>query len=106
MATFDDMKIEGKLTVYDKGFDEDFKSYGEYLARSGDITQPQISNEEPLRIECRHFVDCIQNGTTPRTDAASGLRTVRVLEELQKSLDSTVAVRDGATRSNAGAVGA
>lgn len=101
MATFDDMKIEGKLTVYDKGFDEDFKSYGEYLARSGDITQPQISNEEPLRIECRHFVDCIQNGTTPRTDAASGLRTVRVLEELQKSLNST-----GAARSNAGAVGA
>jgi predicted dehydrogenase len=91
MATFDDMKIEGKLTIYDKGFDEDFKSYGEYLARSGDITQPQISNEEPLRIECRHFVDCIQTGTTPRTDAGSGLRTVRVLEEFQKSLDSTSA---------------
>ncbi|MGH2906574.1 MAG: Gfo/Idh/MocA family protein [Solirubrobacterales bacterium] len=89
MATFDDMKIEGKLTVYDKGFDEDFKSYGEYLARSGDIMQPQISNEEPLRIECRHFVECAQTGATPRTDAASGLRTVRVLEELQKSLDST-----------------
>jgi predicted dehydrogenase len=85
------MKIEGKLTIYDKGFDEDFKSYGEYLARSGDITQPQISNEEPLRIECRHFVDCIQTGTQPRTDAASGLRTVRVLEEFQASLDSTAA---------------
>lgn len=87
MATFDDMRIEGKLTVYDKGFDENFESYGEYLARSGDITQPQISNEEPLRIECRHFVECVRTGTTPRTDAHSGLRTVRVLEGLQRSLD-------------------
>lgn len=89
MATFDDMSIEGKLTVYDKGFDESYESYGEYLARSGDITMPQISNEEPLRIVCRHFVECIQSGTTPRTDAASGLRTVRVLEGLQNSLDAS-----------------
>ncbi len=88
MATFDDMSIEGKLTIYDKGFDESYESYGEYLARSGDITMPQISNEEPLRIECRHFVECIQSGATPRTDAASGLRTVRVLEGLQNSLDA------------------
>ncbi|MGB1583676.1 MAG: Gfo/Idh/MocA family protein [Solirubrobacterales bacterium] len=88
MATFDDMRIEGKLTVYDKGFDQNFESYGEYLARSGDITQPHISNEEPLRIECRHFVECIRTGNTPRTDALSGLRTVRVLESLQNSLDA------------------
>ena len=52
---------------------------------------PQISNEEPLRIECRHFVECIRTGATPRTDAHSGLRTVRVLEELQKSLDGSAA---------------
>lgn len=88
MATFDDMSIEGKLTIYDKGFDESFESYGEYLARSGDITMPQISNEEPLRIECRHFVECIRTGSAPRTDAASGLRTVRVLSGLQASLDA------------------
>lgn len=86
MATFDDMSIEGKLTIYDKGFDQSFESYGEYLARSGDITMPEISNEEPLRIECRHFVECIQSGERPRTDAESGLRTVRVLEGLQQSL--------------------
>ncbi|MFT4048551.1 MAG: Gfo/Idh/MocA family oxidoreductase [Solirubrobacterales bacterium] len=88
MATFDDMSIEGKLTIYDKGFDESYESYGEYLARSGDITMPQISNEEPLRIECRHFVECIRSGQTPRTDARSGLRTVRVLQGLQHSLDA------------------
>lgn len=88
MATFDDMAIEGKLTIYDKGFDESYESYGEYMARSGDITMPQISNEEPLRIECRHFVECIRTGATPRTDAHSGLRTVRVLERLQSSLEA------------------
>ena len=49
MATFDDMEIERKLTVYDKGFDQDFTSYGEYIQRSGDIWSPRISNEEPLR---------------------------------------------------------
>ncbi|MFY9489157.1 MAG: Gfo/Idh/MocA family oxidoreductase [Solirubrobacterales bacterium] len=89
MATFDDMKVEGKLSVYDKGFDQSFETHSEYMARSGDIWQPHVSNEEPLRIECRHFAECIRTGATPRTDARSGLRVVRVLEELQKSLDQS-----------------
>jgi predicted dehydrogenase len=88
MATFDDMLIEGKLALYDKGFDEDTRSWGEYIARSGDIFCPRISNAEPLRIECEHFLDCIRSGATPRSDGRSGLRVVRVLERLQRSLES------------------
>ena len=87
MATFDDMLIEGKLTVYDKGFDEDARSWGEYIARSGDIFSPRIPNLEPLRIECEHFIECIRTGAVPRSDGHSGLRVVRVLEDLQRSLD-------------------
>jgi predicted dehydrogenase len=87
MATFDDMLIERKLTIYDKGFDEDSRSWGEYIARSGDIFSPRIPNAEPLRIECEHFVECIRTGVTPRSDGQSGLRVVRVLERLQSSLD-------------------
>jgi predicted dehydrogenase len=86
MATFDDMALEGKLTLYDKGFEEDVRSWGEYLARSGDIFSPQLSNVEPLRIECEHFVQCVRTGEPPRSDGASGLRVVRVLEALQHSL--------------------
>ena len=86
MATFDDMELERKLTVYDKGFDEDARTYGEYITRSGDIFSPRIANVEPLRIECEHFVDCIRDGATPRSDGHSGLRVVRVLERLQESL--------------------
>jgi len=87
MATFDDMLIEGKLTVYDKGFDEDTRSWGEYIARSGDIFSPRIPNLEPLRLECEHFIECVRSGATPRSDGASGLRVVRVLEALQGSLE-------------------
>jgi predicted dehydrogenase len=87
MATFDDMQIEGKLTVYDKGFDEDVRSWGEYIARSGEIFSPHIPNVEPLRVECEHFIECIRTGATPRSDGHSGLRVVRVLERLQRSLE-------------------
>jgi predicted dehydrogenase len=86
MATFDDMELERKLTVYDKGFDEDYSSYGEYIARSGDVFSPRVPNEEPLRIECRHFLDCIRDGAEPRSGGESALRVVRVLERLQRSL--------------------
>jgi predicted dehydrogenase len=89
MATFDDMELERKLTVYDKGFDEDYSSYGEYIARSGDVFSPRVPNEEPLRIECSHFLDCVRNGTEPRTGGEEGLRVVRVLERLQRTLRET-----------------
>jgi predicted dehydrogenase len=88
MATFDDMELEQKVTVWDKSYERDFRNYGEYITRSGDVMSPQISNEEPLRIECRHFIECIRDGAEPRTGPASALRTVRVLEALQRSLDA------------------
>ena len=89
MATFDDMDIERKVTVYDKGFDEASGSYGEYITRTGDIWSPRIPNREPLRIECEHFVECVRDGRTPLSDGESGLRVVRVLEGLQARLDAT-----------------
>jgi predicted dehydrogenase len=89
MATFDDMALEGKVTIYDKGFDEDARGYGEYITRSGDIFIPRIANAEPLRAECEHFVECVATGRRPRSDGESGLRVVRVLEELQRSLEGS-----------------
>jgi predicted dehydrogenase len=96
MATFDDMALEGKVTVYDKGFDEDARGYGEYITRSGDIFSPRIPNLEPLRIECEHFVECVRTGAIPRSDGESGLRVVRVLERLQASLEQSRPARQTA----------
>lgn len=89
MATFDDMAIEGKLTIYDKGVDEDARGYGEYITRSGYSYSPRIPNVEPLRVECEHFVECVRTGARPRSDGESGLRVVAVLERLQQSLDAS-----------------
>jgi predicted dehydrogenase len=93
MATFDDMALEGKLTIYDKGFEETSRGYGEYITRSGDIFSPRIPNREPLRVECEHFIECLRDGKRPRSDGESGLRVVRVLEQLQHSLDGSLRVR-------------
>jgi predicted dehydrogenase len=89
MATFDDMALEGKIAVYDKGFDEQSNSYGEYITRSGDIWSPRLSNVEPLRTECEHFVRSVRGATAPISGGAAGLRVVRVLEALQRSLDAS-----------------
>jgi predicted dehydrogenase len=97
MATFDDMDIERKVTVYDKGFDErPGSSYGEYITRAGDIYSPAIPNREPLRLECEHFVACLRGGRRPNSDGASGLRVVRVLEGLQAALEASRRVQDAA----------
>jgi predicted dehydrogenase len=89
MATFDDMDSERKVTVYDKGFDEKADTYGEYITRSGDIWSPRVPNDEPLRLECEHFLACVRERRAPLSDGESGLRVVRVLEGLQQSLDES-----------------
>jgi predicted dehydrogenase len=89
MATFDDMAPEGKIAVYDKGFDARPRGYGEYISRSGEIFMPRLETGEPLRAECEHFVECVRTGATPISDGESGLRVVRVLEGLQDSLDAS-----------------
>jgi predicted dehydrogenase len=88
MATLDDMAVERKLTIYDKGFDPAADTYGEYITRSGAVVSPAVPNDEPLRLECRHFIDCVSDGSRPRTDGNGGLQVVRVLEALQASLDA------------------
>jgi predicted dehydrogenase len=90
MLVYDDTALQEKIRIYDKGVDVHpyYDTYGEFqLAyRYGDITIPRIKESEPLKIECEHFVDCIINGRTPRTDGLSGLRVVSVLEAASTSL--------------------
>jgi predicted dehydrogenase len=90
MAVFDDVEPAEKLRIYDKGVDRapEYDSYGDALTlRFGDIHVPRIEMYEPLRLECQHFLDCIEQGQQPLSDGRNGLQVLRVLDALQRSLD-------------------
>jgi len=89
MMVFDDMEASEKIKVYDKGVDRagQVVSYGDALTvRSGDILIPKISLQEPLKLECAHFVECVRDRKRPLTDGLGGLRVVKVLDAAQRSL--------------------
>jgi len=93
MAVYDDVETLEKIRVYDKGVEAPPKteSFGEFQLsyRYGDILIPHVSATEPLRLECQHFLDCIQQGQRPLTDARQGLAVVRVLETAQAALKAS-----------------
>jgi predicted dehydrogenase len=66
----------------------EYESYGDAITlRFGDVLIPHVDMVEPLKAECQHFVDCVREGTVPRSDGRDGLRVVRVLEAAQRSLE-------------------
>jgi predicted dehydrogenase len=74
------------VTIYEKAPEQSVGSYGEWRTRTGDIFSPKISNDEPLRLECRHFLGLIADGADGLGEAQDGLAVVRALERLTASL--------------------
>jgi len=90
MAVFEDAEPKEKIKIIDKGVEKrSYESYSELLSlRFGDIRIPYVDATEPLKLECRHFADCIAKGEKPRSDMKSGLEVVKVLDAAQRSLES------------------
>jgi len=90
MLVYDDTATQEKIRIYDKGVTVNryYDNFGEFQFsyRYGDIQIPCITESEPLRSECAHFVECIRSGATPKTDGLNGLRVVSVLEAANLSL--------------------
>jgi len=86
MVVFDDMELERKVTVYEKSPWKRAETYGEWQTRSGDIFIPKISTDEPLRLECSHFLELVEGRGDREKVARDGARVVRALEMLTRSL--------------------
>lgn len=105
MLVYNDVESLEKIRVYDKGVDAVpyTENYGEFQAsyRYGDVTIPHISWEEPLRIECEHFISCIEAGTAPRSDGVVGRGVVEVLAAAQRSIETGRTVEVGEVNATA-----
>ena len=92
MAVIDDVAASEKVRLYDKGVDIAEAGYADYTQamtlRSGDIHIPKIAMAEPLRLECAHFIDCVLQGTRPRSDGRNGLAVVQMMDAAGRSLAS------------------
>jgi predicted dehydrogenase len=90
MLVYDDVSTTEKLRVYDKGVtvQPHYDTFGEFQLsyRFGDIYTPRLDDNEPLKIECQHFLQCIQKRETPRSDGHSGLSVVRVMQRACESI--------------------
>lgn len=84
MAVFDDL-TEEKLFLYPHKI--------EWMNRIPVVSKAEaeiveLDMEEPLKVECRHFIDCIEKGLTPRTDGNEGLLVLKILQTCQESLNN------------------
>jgi len=84
MAVFDDTEPwSKKLVLYPHKVELSGQAPVAERANAQDI---ELVEQEPLREECMHFLQCVATGTTPRTDGTEGLRVLEVLHAAENAL--------------------
>jgi len=92
MIVYDDVENIEKIKVFERGvtIKENSGPKGilerQLFYQMGDVWSPRIDTQEPLKIECEHFIDCVKNGKTPFSDGSKGLEIVRILEAVDRSI--------------------
>ncbi len=79
MLVYDE--ISQRVTVYNKGIHEDLSN------RDEGSWSPEVTESEPLKLECEHFLDCLETRQQPRSNGWNGVAVVEVLEKVQGCLD-------------------
>jgi len=83
MAVFDDVSSKNKLLLYEHQIEWIDRVP---VAHQQEATPVEFTIAEPLKLECQHFLDCLKSRHKPKTDGASGLRVLQVLDACQRSL--------------------
>ena len=90
MLVYNDLEPMDKIKIYDKRVETPphYDTFAEfhYSYHYGDMYSPYIKQYEPLKRQCRHFLDCIHSNARPESSGYEGLQVVNVLEAASKSL--------------------
>jgi predicted dehydrogenase len=91
MIVYDDLRMREKIRIYDARVERPphYDTFAEfqYSYHYGDSYIPYLHQEEPLKLACQHFIDCIQTLSEPLTGGRHGLEMVRILEAATASLE-------------------
>lgn len=85
MAVFDD-QTKDKLVVYRHEVKWLPNEYPDAVKAEGKVIE--ISADEPLLEEAKHFMDCVESRKKPSTDGLNGLNVLRVLDACQRSMEN------------------
>jgi UDP-2-acetamido-3-amino-2,3-dideoxy-glucuronate N-acetyltransferase len=83
MAVFEDTRPDHKLMLFNKQIE---LKNGAFEAARPEPILVDFEPTEPLLVECRHFVDCVEQGTPARTPGEEGVQVLKVLQACQLSL--------------------
>ncbi|HWG58389.1 MAG TPA: Gfo/Idh/MocA family oxidoreductase [Candidatus Acidoferrales bacterium] len=83
MAVFDDTESDRKLVIYPHRIDWIDRRP---VAHKSEGTPVALPAQEPLALECQHFLECVQGHKNPRTDGENGVRVLRILDACEQSL--------------------
>ena len=90
MIVYDDLRTREKIRIYDARVERPphYDTFAEfqYSYHYGDSYIPHIQQEEPLKLACQHFIDCIETNSQPVTGGRQGLEMIRILEAASASL--------------------
>lgn len=90
MIVYDDLRTSEQIRVYDVRVERPphYNTFAEfqYSYHYGDSYIPYIKQEEPLKLACQHFIDCIETKSQPLTGGRQGLEMVKILEAASASL--------------------
>lgn len=93
MIIYDDVEPSEKVKVYDKGVTmpampalREHQPQLQLGYRMGNMLAPQLDTTEALKVEARHFIDCIVKQQHPVTDGEAGARLIQILEAASLSM--------------------
>jgi predicted dehydrogenase len=90
MIVYDDVAQQEKIRIFDARVERPphYDTFAEfhYAYHYGDTYAPYVKQEEPLKAECQHFLECIREGKEPLTHGGQGLELVKILEASSESL--------------------
>jgi predicted dehydrogenase len=90
MIVYNDILTQEKVKIFDARVERPphYDTFAEfqYAYHYGDIHSPYVKQDEPLKTECQHFVDCVLHGTAPITGGEAGMEVVQILEASSESL--------------------